>query len=80
MPHESTVEHEKGFSNGETEEAEEDMLLKHLKRHSRMENQESSVPSLYAIMPSEVTHHHDTDDDEDDYYDEEQQSDKSAEN
>lgn len=74
MPHESTVEHEeKSFmSNGEVEELEEDVIQEPLRRRSKLENNESSVPHLYAETPNVVTHHHDTDDDED--------TDKSAEN
>lgn len=73
MPHESTVEHEKSLSNGEVEEVEEDPILEPMRRRSRLENSESSVPHLFAVTPNVVTHHHDTDDDEED-------SDKSAEN
>ncbi|XP_055929014.1 cytosolic purine 5'-nucleotidase-like isoform X1 [Argiope bruennichi] len=74
MPHESTVEHEeKSFvSNGEVEEIEEESQ-EPIRRRSRLENSESSVPHLFAETPNVVTHHHDTDDDDED-------TDKSAEN
>ncbi|GIY73039.1 hypothetical protein CEXT_43121, partial [Caerostris extrusa] len=75
MPHESTVEHEeKSFmSHGEIEEIEEEVVQEPLRRRSRLENSESSVPHLFAETPNVVTHHHDTDDDDED-------TDKSAEN
>lgn len=72
MPHESTVGHEEALYNGEVQEVEEDPILEPMRRRSRLENSESSVPHLYAETPVEVTHHHDTDDDDSD--------DKSAEN
>lgn len=72
MPHESTVGHEEALCNGEVKEVEEDTILEPMRRRSRLENSESSVPHLYAETPVVVTHHHDTDDDED--------SEKSAEN
>jgi 5'-nucleotidase len=70
MPHESTVEHE--VENHEINEIEEEAINEPLRRRSRLEHSESSVPHLFAETPNVVTHHHDTDDDED--------TDKSAEN
>lgn len=66
MPHESTVEHDEGsIVNGEAYELEEEQVQEPMRRRSRLEHSESSVPHLFAETPEAVTHHHDTDDDED---------------
>jgi len=63
MPHESTVQHEE--NNLDAEQLDELLIQEPLRRRSRLENSESSVPHLFAETPNVVTHHHDTDDDDD---------------
>lgn len=76
MPHESTVNHEKGargpdkaLSNGgahDDKAAPNQQPAQQSASQKNLERSQSLLPHLFAEKPTEVTHHHDTDEEDSD--------------